>query len=250
LTLALRAFADGKLFGEVWGESPPDILAMHGWGRRGADFSRVLQGFNAIAPDLPGFGASPAPLTPIGAEGYAEMVEPLLDEFDRPPLVVGHSFGGRVGICLAAAFPERVAGLVLTGVPILRLHPATRPAAIFRLVRLLNRIGLVSDERLESERSRRGSADYRAASGVMRDILVTVVNESYEDQLGRVTAPVSMVWGSQDFEVPVPVAEAAAELLRAQGKSVELTVVDGAGHNTPKEAVPELRQAITKANSR
>lgn len=248
--MALRAFADGTVFGEVWGESPPDILALHGWGRRGADFSRVLEGFNAIAPDLPGFGASPAPPAPIGAEGYAELVQPLLEEFPRPPLLVCHSFGGRVGLCLAAAVPDGVAGLVLTGVPILRRSAAAGPSTAYRLVRFLNRLGVVSDERLERGRSRRGSADYRAASGVMRDVLVTVVNETYEEQLERIESPVSMVWGREDSEVPLAVAEAATELLRARGREVDLIVVEGAGHNTPKDAVPQLRNVIDEAMKR
>ena len=248
--MALRAFADGTIFGEVWGESPPDILALHGWGRRGADFSAVLEGFNAIAPDLPGFGASPAPPTPMGAEGYAEMITPLLREFDRPPLVLGHSFGGRVGLCLAADSPADVAGLVLTGVPLIRLHPVARPGPGYRAIRFLNRIGIVSDQRMEAERKSRGSADYRAVSGVMRDILVTVVNESYEDQLARVKTPISLVWGGDDAEVPVAVARAAVEILEDHGGEAKLIVVDGAGHHTPRDAVSELRKVIGEAVSR
>lgn len=248
--MALRAFADGNLFGEVWGVSPPDILALHGWGRRGADFSRVLEGFNAIAPDLPGFGASPAPPAPIGAEGYAELVYPLLDEFHRPPLILGHSFGGRIGLCLAASSPERVGGLVLTGVPFLRLRPATRPSTGYRMMRMLNRIGVLSDDRLETERQRRGSADYRAASGVMRGVLVTAVHESYEDELATVESTISMVWGRDDAEVPVAVARAAIELRRAHGLEADLIVVEGAGHDTPREAVPELRRAIDQGLTR
>src|SRR5690606_17694999 len=133
-------------------------------------------------------------------------------EFDEPPVLVGHSFGGRVGLCLAAKYPERVGPLILTGVPLLRSGASRRPPLGYRAIRWLNKVGIVSDDRLESERRKRGSADYRAVSGVMRDIFVKVVNESYETQLVAVAEPVVMLWGSDDLEVPVTVAERAKDI--------------------------------------
>jgi len=46
----------------------------------------------------------------VGAEGYAELVSPILSEFDRPPVLVGHSFGGTVALAAALA---GAAGLLL-----------------------------------------------------------------------------------------------------------------------------------------
>src|SRR5712692_8093250 len=109
---------------------------------------------------------------------YSEAVAPVL-EGESPPLVlVGHSFGGRVAVCLAAARPELVSGLVLSGVPLLRPPgvPLARPSLRFRLAKTLNRAGVVSDARMEARRRRSGPPDYRSAAGVMRDVFVTVVN--------------------------------------------------------------------------
>jgi pimeloyl-ACP methyl ester carboxylesterase len=243
LLLALRSFLDGALFAETYGEGSPNVLALHGWGRRGRDFAVVLEGLSGIAPDLPGFGATPAPDTPIGAEAYADIVSDLLDSFDGPPILVGHSFGGRVAVCLAAKYPDRVGPLVLTGVPLIRTGKSTRPALGYRLVRWLNRIGVVSEERLEQEKRRRGSADYRAATGVMRDILVRVVNESYEHQLSRLEGPVSLIWGEDDHEVPVSVAEMAKSLI----KEASLEVLPGVGHFVPVQDPEALRRAIDES---
>ena len=208
--MALRSFADGSLFAEVYGSGPPRVLALHGWGRRGSDFGESLEGLSGIAPDLPGFGASPVPPEAMGADAYADMVADVLDIFDRPPVLVGHSFGGRIAVCLAAKHPAMVSDLVLTGVPLIRLETGRRPPIVYRLVRRLNSIGLISDERMEREKKRRGSADYRASEGVMRDVLVRVVNESYESQLGRIDKRVHLLWGAEDSEVPVSIAEASS----------------------------------------
>jgi pimeloyl-ACP methyl ester carboxylesterase len=240
----LRAFASGRIFGEAWGSATPSVLALHGWGRSGKDFAATLDGLDAVALDLPGFGATPAPPEPWGAAEYAAAVAPVLDEMAPAVVVLGHSFGGRVAVHLAAARPERVAGLVLTGVPLVRRPGAAgrRPAPAYRLARALHRRGLLGDARMEALRRRYGSADYRAAAGVMRGVHVRVVNETYEDQLAAVSCPVELVWGDDDTEVPVAVAESARGLLAA----ATLEVLAGAGHDTPRTAPAALREAVQR----
>lgn len=240
--MALKAY--GQLFAHRFGTGPPRVLALHGWGRRGTDFEQVLAGLDALAPDLPGFGASPPPPEVMGAAGYAEVVAAVLGDFERPPVVLAHSFGGRVAVALAAIRP--VTGLVLTGVPLLRPPGARRPAAGFRMARWLRSMGLMSEARMESLRRRRGSEDYRAATGIMRQVLVKVVNESYEEELGRIGVPVTLVWGQDDREVPLVVAERGAEILRRAGASVRLQVVPGLGHYLPLEAPARLRAEIDR----
>lgn len=112
------------------------------------------------------------------------------------------------------------------------------------MLRLANRMRVVSDERMEQERRRRGSSDYRSATGVMRDVLVTAVNETYENELDLVSCPVVMVWGAEDREVPVVVAERAVERLIARGVEASLTTLAGIGHFVPTESPVALRSAI------
>ena len=62
---------------------------------------------------------------------------------------------------------------------------------------------LVSDATMEAARQRYGSADYKAAQGIMRQVLVRSVNETYEAQLDAVRCPVHMIWGANDTAAPV-----------------------------------------------
>ncbi len=234
---ALRSFGGGTVFGRRFGEGPPRFLALHGWARSAADFSETLDGLDAIALDLPGFGASPPPLSVSGARGYAGLIAEVLEEFPKPPVVVGHSFGGRVAVSLAAS--GATAGLLLTGVPLVRTSKQAQPAIGFRLLRRAHRLGLVSDDRMQSIRNRSGSIDYRNSQGVMREVLISVVNESYEEQLDVLPVPVHLLWGAQDTEVPIAVAEEAASRLRSRGAPVRLEVVEGADHMLPLRR-PEL----------
>jgi pimeloyl-ACP methyl ester carboxylesterase len=238
------------MFAESYGHGPPRVLALHGWGRRGHDFARSLNGFDALALDLPGFGATPAPAEPIGAGGYADLVLPVLEMFDDPPVLLGHSFGGRIAVCLASAHPEVVGPLVVTGTPLLRTSPSRKPSLGYRAARSLNRAGVVSDRRIEEMRRSRGSADYLAAEGVMRDVLVKVVNESYEPELARLQSRVMLLWGAEDDEVPVTVAEEALRLIRQGGGSAELEVLAGIGHHVPIQAPEAISRVLEEVMAR
>ena len=241
----LKAFAGGTLFGTAYGSSPAKVIALPGWRHDHNDFADVLAGLDALAVDPPGFGTTPEPPEGWGGAEYADAVAPLLDEAASPVVVVGHSFGGRIAVHLAARHPDAVRALVLAGVPLLRR--ADRPAAMaplaFRAARWLNRRGLFPDERMEALRRQHGSADYRASTGVMRDVLVRSVNETYEEQLRAISCPVHLVWGEHDDQAPTEVAERAAAL----AGDARLTVLPEVGHMVPTEAPAELRAAIDEA---
>jgi pimeloyl-ACP methyl ester carboxylesterase len=238
----LQAFASGRLFGTAHGSATPWVLALHGWRRDHHDFDATLDGLDALALDLPGFGATPPPDTGWGAAEYAAAVEPVLDELRAPVVVLGHSFGGRVAVHLAARRPDHVAALVLTGVPLIRRQGTGKPALSFRVARALNGRGIVSDERMDALREKHGSPDYRAARGVMRDVFVRVVNESYEEQLRALRCPVELVWADDDTEAPITQAEQAAAIV----PSATLTRLHGAGHLTPTTAPDALRDALLR----
>jgi pimeloyl-ACP methyl ester carboxylesterase len=97
---------------------------------------------------------------------------------------------------------------------------------------------------MERIRGRRGSADYRAANGVMRDVLVTVINEDYETQLRQLRSRVVLIWGEDDPEVPPAVAEKALRIMRQAGVAAELEILPGVGHLVPVQAPEAVSRAV------
>ncbi len=243
----IKSFSSGTLFGERHGAGVPRVVALHGWMRTGADFHRVLTGLDGYALDLPGFGSSPEPAQVWDTRRYAEAVAGALTEMtDSPVVILGHSFGARVAVRLAASRPELVAALVLTGAPLARVSAATKPALELRIAKKLHALGLVKRARLDKLRDKHGSTDYRNARGVLRGVLVTAVNESYDEDLRRITCPVSLVVGETDTAAGVAVTRAVQSMLA----DASLTVLPGVGHLTPIEAPQALRDAVDSALAR
>ena len=239
----------GDVLADRIGDGPPQVLALHGWGRTGADFAPILAGTDALAVHLPGFGPSAEPPQVWGSGEYADQVAYGLQAggpATGPFVVVGHSFGGRVAVRLAARHPELVSALVLTGVPLIRTTPPT-VARGMRAMKRLRAVGLIPQSVLDRYRKRAGSADYRAADGVMRDILVRVIREDYREDLARIDAPAHLVWGELDDAAPLDGAHRAAELLT----DATVEVVPGAGHLLDGALADALRLqvlALTEAS--
>lgn len=255
----ITSFLGGKIFGCYYGSPPPDVIALHGWGRDRSDFDWLArEGLRALVLDLPGFGKSPPPQEPWGSIEYADAVARVVRESlgtnpsfpgsgsntarlssstepeghglanvdqGRPVVVFGHSFGGRVALSLAERYPEMVAELLLAGVPLLRRSPP-RVSLVYRGVRSLARRGLLPEKAMDWARQRYGSSDYRAASGIMREVLVRVINEDYTETMRKITVPVTVIAGTSDEVVPIDVVREASELF-AHCRMVEIA---GASH--------------------
>lgn len=238
----LTTLGSSTWVGEKFGGAPPAVIALHGWGRSGADFARILAGHNALALHLPGFGSAPPPPEPWSPADYADQLAQAMAGL-APQVVVGHSFGGRIAVRLAARHPHLVSALVLTGVPLTRVAPATGISPAFALAKRLHRWGLVSEKAMEKNRQRYGSSDYRNARGVMREILVKTVAEDYLEDAVAVVAPVTLVWGERDGPAPVAAARKSLDYF----PHATLRVVTGAAHLLEGTLEVDVRKAVSDA---
>ena len=160
----LKSLAGGALFGEVWGTEPPEVLVLHGWGRTHADFAAVVgpgcpgRPLASLAPDLPGFGSSPAPPTAVGRGRL--RVGPRSPSSRRPAGRPRRWSSSATPAAAASpwpwppARPDLVRALVLTGAPVVP-PPGPAPAAgrpATGWPGALHRLGLVSEARMERAR--------------------------------------------------------------------------------------------------
>ena len=205
------------------GAAPAEALELiwaHGWGHSHLALLPLAEAMQRTADswlvDFPGFGASPVPPGAWGTEDYADAMAEWIAAMPAGRRVwVGHSFGCRVGLQLAARHPQAVGALFLIAAHGLqprrplttRLKRAPRRVA-FRLARALTPEG-PARERL---RERYGSTDYRTA-GAMRPVLVKAVNEDLTEVARAVRCPVVLVHGDHDGESPPEIAARLHQLI-------------------------------------
>ncbi len=100
-------------------DTRPTIVFLHGTRLSGASWAAQAEDlgdeFHCLIPDLPGHGASRD--EPFVMEDAAARIADLIatDAHDGQAVVVGLSLGGYVAMTVAAGWPERVRGLVVSG---------------------------------------------------------------------------------------------------------------------------------------
>lgn len=105
------------MFSKQYGSGPNHIIAYHGWAGTHRDFAAVgrllPEGWTLIAPDLPGYGSSPA-LERVTEEPVVDALERHLNTIPCPEVTLcGYCSGAVLALLVAERAPERVKRLVL-----------------------------------------------------------------------------------------------------------------------------------------
>jgi pimeloyl-ACP methyl ester carboxylesterase len=254
-----RAFADlshGQIHYATCGDTnAPPVLLLHQTPRSWAEYREVLalvgQRFWAIAMDTPGFGDS-APLPgPASIEGWAAVAVELLDALSIARAhVIGHHTGGVIALEIAAAFPSRVASLVLSSTPFtgeaFRRARRERPpidaveprddgshlAALWQRRQSFYPPG--RPELLEAF-----VRDALKVSGDVEDGHRAVASYRMEDRIGCVTQPTLLVCASDD-----PFASPHVPELQAHLPQARLADIDGGMVPLPDQLPQAFASAV------
>lgn len=219
------------------GQGEP-ILLLHGWGSSIVPYHQLIdflsKKYYVIALDMPGFGGSEEPPIPYCVDDYVDVVLEFLKQFDiRKLSLVGHSFGGRVIIKMVnRELPFGIDKIVLVdsaGIKPQASKKKNMKQRCFKIGKwfLSQKIpAKLFPDALEKLRVKFGSADYVAASPMMRQCLVKVVNEDLKDLLPGIHAPTLLVWGENDTATPLSDAKIMEQMIPNAG----LAVIRNAGH--------------------
>jgi pimeloyl-ACP methyl ester carboxylesterase len=220
--------------------------------------ARLAEHHSVLAPDLLGFRGSRGPDHPDGllAPGQARHLLALLDDegIDRV-LVVGHDFGGPVAVHLAAAAPERVAGLALFATNAFPDTPIPFPLSLVNapvvgglaarllfsrpsLALMLRRGTGTPSVPMDVDRSI-GDRHQRAAIAAIFTQSLRRLDELYrpvEAALASLAVPALVGWGDRDPFFPLAVGRRTAALI----PDARFHLYAGAGHFLPEERPAEV----------
>lgn len=214
------------------------LLLLHGWGANiGLVWplaeAMLKHGYRCYALDMPGFGKSPEPPQAWTVYDYAKLIVAYMDAHKLEQVYLfGHSFGGRLGLILAAEHGKRIKKMALSDAAGIREKEAFWPALRLKSYKAIRdgmvKIGLkgLSETLRTAYNKRYGSADFQAVSGIMRQTMVNVINEDLLSYAARVQPSTLLFWGSKDEDTPLWMAETLEKTIPDAG----LVVYEGAGH--------------------
>jgi pimeloyl-ACP methyl ester carboxylesterase len=251
----------GSVFTQISGQSVfyaeagrgETVLLLHGWGTDHSLFRPLIEllskKYHVLALDLPGFGQSAEPPNAWDVGDYAAFVQKFLAQKGISVCsILGHSFGGRVAIKIAAAPPPQltIKKLVLLAAAGIK-PPATekstaRAKRYKRAKRLLESAPMrrFFPGAMEKLRQKYGSADYKAASPHMRKVLVKTVNEDLAPLLSAIKTPTLCVWGRNDTATPLSDGERMTREIPDAG----LVILENAGHYAFLEQLPQFLRVM------
>jgi pimeloyl-ACP methyl ester carboxylesterase len=258
---------DGRrLSALVWGETPPDLVLLHGGAQNAHTWDTVALALDRplVAIDLPGHGHSDhraeGPFGPrLNATDVAAALRVLAPD---APLVVGMSLGGLTGIALTSEAPELVRKLALVdvtpGVDRDKAAPIAQfiagPESFESFDEILARTIQYNPTRTESS-LRRGVLhnavqrdDGRWVWRYQRPRLVEQDNleipadfATLWDDVSAIRVPLMLVRGGATGTV---VDDADVAELRRRQPNVRVELVEGAGHSIQGDRPIELAHLL------
>jgi pimeloyl-ACP methyl ester carboxylesterase len=192
-----------------------------------------LPGFEIVAVDRLGFGASKPQRVFTSYRDQAAAIAPLLVTRDgRAPLIVGHSLGGPIAASLCAEYPDRVGGMLIL-------------AGSF-------------DPELEEPRWYNHAASWGIFSWMVPEVMLKSNKEMFAGRdetalllpkLASITCPVIILQGEQDTLVPPSNAAFAKDRL-VGARSVEVEMLAQEGHFLPWKQRERMRELIHRLDAR
>jgi len=215
------------------------------------------QGFRVLAPDLVGFGytARPADIY-YSLDTWRDHVWSFLDAIEvSRPAIIGNSLGGRIALAMAAHRPDRVARMVLMGVPGVGMTLTPGLAALRayepseeNMRRMLLDCFAV-DPSIITDELVRTRYEASIAPGAF-ETYTEMFSERHagsqlaitEDETRAITTPALVLHGMQDKVVPVEVAWNMARLL----PNADLAVFGRCGHWTQIERAADFNAVVSR----
>ena len=216
------------------------VLFLHGWNAPFEIYAPVLDflrslGFGIAAFDMPGVGKTSEPQKPLTLDDYVSFTLDFCKQIGlKNAVIFCHSNGGRIAARLLSMkncpiFCEKAVFFASAGVKMPKTAGQKISLALYKLLKILGTkkpFSYLFDELYERVRDKRSSADYKAASPVMKKTMSNLLESDISACLPDISAEVLLIFGENDTATPLFLAEKMHALIKNSG----LVAVKNAGH--------------------
>ena len=235
---------------EIFGDGK-HMLVLHGWGGEINSMLPIIntykQSYKVIAIDFPGHGKSDL-ANSWNVTDYMEYIHSFILQLNLDNLiVVGHSFGGRVGILLSATYPALVEKLILIdsgGIIPKRSFKYYIKLYSYKFAKHFMRVIIRNKEEyekyIEEKRRQRSSSDFNALVPEMRSTFIKVVNQNLKPYLKKIICPTLIIFGEFDEDTPIYMGK----ILHKSIKNSEFYILENCGHFSYLDDFAEFKKKV------
>lgn len=207
-----------KISYEVEGNGQP-IIMLHGWEANKNTFNKLkeklIENFKVYIIDLPGFGDTKID-RPYTVHEVAEIIHDFILKLSIiKPILLTHSYGGRIGIIYASKYD--VDKLILISSAGVRKKLSLVKRIRIKLYKLLKKLGIKINI---------GSKDFKNSDPIKKTMLINAVNTDLKAEMNRIKCPTLLIYGENDQETPLEIAK----IINKNINNSALITIDNCGH--------------------
>ena len=230
------------------------VLFLHGWGAHIGLYRPIFDllqelGYRVVAFDMPGVGKTEEPQAPMTVADYVAFTLELCRQLGlEEAILMCHSHGGRIALSMLTdpACPVKCKKAVFFDATGVR-KPASAGKKLqkvgYKTLKWLGTSKLTAPlfgDLYAELRDSRASADYKAATPVMRQTMNLVLPADFTDKMPSITAEVLLIWGENDTATPLEQGQTMEKLIPHSG----LAVIKNAGHFSHADNWPQFSAVL------
>lgn len=204
---------DITIYYEKYGYKNKTILILPGWGNTRQTFNNIINYFKTdytiYILDYPGFGNSPYPNKELTIYDYTNIIRDFMDTFNIiNPIIIAHSFGGRLTTLLSGYYKEQIDKLILIDIASIKPKKTIKKFIKEKTYKLLKQTIKILPK-LKQEKYKQkllqlfGSTDYINLPPNMHKTFKNIVNKDLKEYLNYIDQETLIIWGKEDKDTPI-----------------------------------------------
>ena len=201
------------MYYEKYGASKNVIIILPGWGNTRPTFDYMINYFKdkytIYIFDYPSFGKSKIPDYDLTIYDYALYISRFIEENNiTNPILIAHSFGGRIAALLTGYYKENISKQVL--IDIAGIKPRKTLVQLLKqfTYKLLKKLTIILPNKIKLAARTKllklfGSKDLNDLPKAMLKTFKNIINEDLSEHLKSITCESLLIWGKLDKDTPI-----------------------------------------------
>lgn len=212
---------------EKYGNSPKTILILPGWGYTRETFQRIIQHFQKnytiYIVDYPFFGNSPLPNKELTIYDYAETFYNFISDLGIiNPIIISHSFGGRITSLLIGKYNLKVDKIILIDVAGIKRRKKFKVFLKEKIYKLLKGLIKILPKKKQIIIQKKllqtfASEDYMNLPIIMKKSFQNIIKENLKKYYKKITSETLIIWGEKDIDTPLKDAKLLNKIIKNSG---------------------------------